>query len=91
MSCTFYACIKPNGAVVTSRLGMALRSLGLLASVHRAPGRVARLRAIVVHLRHLLTRRVRNDRIGSRSDPTALLARARSSFRAAVDNLPGRA
>ncbi len=63
LSCIPYACVGRDGRIISSRLGMFLRSIPLLASVLKASFSTARMRAVVVYWKHLLTRRAENCQI----------------------------
>ena len=63
LSCVPYACVTRDGKVVTSRWKMFFQAIPLLASVVMASGSIGRVRAVLVHWKHLLTRPARNYQI----------------------------
>lgn len=62
LSCVPYAAVTARGRVVRSRAALFLAALELLAAVPRQRPLWPRLRSILVHLRHILTREPRNLR-----------------------------
>lgn len=55
LGCVPYAGLTSKGALITSRAAMFVDSVPLLASVPKNAGRRLRLRAVLVHWKHLLT------------------------------------
>lgn len=75
LSCVPYACVGKDGTIVSSRLGMFARSVLPLLSALRASSSAGRLRAVLVHWKHLLTRPARNCELA----PLGVAADARAA------------
>lgn len=58
-----YACVGRDGRTVSSRLAMLAGAMSLLRSIPKNSHMLTRARSVLVHWKHLLTRRPRNYRI----------------------------
>jgi hypothetical protein len=67
LSCVPYACVRKSGTIVSSRVGMLVSALPLLADVACCSCTKERVRAVLVHWKHLLTRPARNLEINPTS------------------------